>query len=52
MAKLYVKEAVRKVSPERPFSRDNAEELIAELAKTITNPTEAAQFREKVYKAG
>jgi len=50
MAKLFVKEAVRKVSPDRPFSRENANELLAELSKHIKNPSEAAQFRQLANK--
>lgn len=50
MAKLYVKEAARKVSPDRPFSRDNAEGLIAELMQHISDPTEAANFRAHALK--
>lgn len=50
MAKLYVKEAARKVSPEKPFSRDRADELLTELSLHISNPAEAAQFRAQVYK--
>jgi hypothetical protein len=51
LAKVFVKEAVTKVSPERPFSLDNAKDLIVELAKHIKNPSDAQQFREVVEKA-
>jgi hypothetical protein len=51
MAKLFVKEAVRKVCPDRPFSRDNVEALVAELAKNIEDPASAAQFTKAVLKA-
>jgi predicted regulator of Ras-like GTPase activity (Roadblock/LC7/MglB family) len=50
MAKLFVKEAVRKVCPDRPFSKDSAEDLIAELAKSIENPADAAQFQKNLLK--
>jgi predicted regulator of Ras-like GTPase activity (Roadblock/LC7/MglB family) len=50
MAKLYVKEGVQKVCPDRPFSRDNGNELVAELVKHISNPNDAAQFRAHIQK--
>jgi predicted regulator of Ras-like GTPase activity (Roadblock/LC7/MglB family) len=50
MAKLFVKEAVRKVCPDRPFSKDRSEALIAELAKSIQNPADAVQFQKNVLK--
>ena len=51
MAKLFVKEAVRKISPDRPFSRENTEALVTELAKNIENPSDAAQFKTNMLKA-
>jgi predicted regulator of Ras-like GTPase activity (Roadblock/LC7/MglB family) len=48
MAKLFVKEAVRKVCPDRPFSRDSLELLVTELAKNIEKPADAASFRKNV----
>jgi hypothetical protein len=51
MAKLFVKEAVRKVSPDRPFSRENAKELLAELSKHIKSPSEVAQFCQLANKS-
>lgn len=51
MAKLFVKEAARKVCPDRPFSRDSAEALVAELAKSIRNPSDAAQFQRSMLAA-
>ena len=51
MAKVFVKEAIRKVSPDQPFSRDSADELISELTKHIEDSSEAAQFRQLVRKA-
>jgi predicted regulator of Ras-like GTPase activity (Roadblock/LC7/MglB family) len=50
MAKLYVKEGVQKICPNRPFSRDSGTELIAELVKHISNPNDAAQFRAHIQK--
>lgn len=46
MAKLFVKEAVQRVSGGRPFSRELAANLIAEVAKGIDDPREAAAFRD------
>jgi predicted regulator of Ras-like GTPase activity (Roadblock/LC7/MglB family) len=46
MAKLFVKEAVRKVCPNRPFSRDSLETLVSELTKSIDKPADAAQFKK------
>lgn len=51
MAKLFVKEAVRKVCPNRPFSKENVEALVTELAKCIESPNEATQFRKSLLKA-
>jgi hypothetical protein len=51
MAKVFVKEAVRRVCADRPFSRDLAHALIAELARSISDPVEAAKFRELTTKA-
>jgi hypothetical protein len=51
MAKFYVKEAVRKVSPGRPFSRDNGNELIAELIQHLPNPGDANHFRVQIHNA-
>lgn len=51
MAKVFVKEAARKVSPDRPFSRDSAQELITELLKHFEDPAEATEFRKLVQKS-
>ncbi len=48
MAKVFVKEAVRKLCPDRPFSRAHAEQLIALLLNYIEDPAEAAQFQKKI----
>lgn len=51
MAKLFVKEAVRKLCPDRPFSKDMAGALVSEIAKNISNPAEAAQFQSALMKS-
>ncbi len=51
MAKVFVKDAVRKVCADRPFSRERAHAVIAELVKAISDPLEAAKFRETTTKA-
>lgn len=51
MAKLFVKDAVRKISPDKPFSKEQSNELIAELIKHIEDPAEATQFRQNVLKS-
>jgi len=51
MAKLFVKEAVRKVCPDRPFSRDKLEALLAELVKNIEKPAAAMEFQKIVLKS-
>ncbi|HET9954077.1 MAG TPA: hypothetical protein VFQ61_06220 [Polyangiaceae bacterium] len=51
MAKIFVKEAVRKLCPGRPFSKDMAPSLVAELAKQISNPATAAQFQTALLKS-
>jgi len=51
MAKLLVKDAVRKVCPDRPFARDSLEALLGELAKSIPKPADAAQFKNTLLKA-
>ncbi len=50
MAKIYVKDAVRKLCADRPFSKDFAVELVAELANHINKPNEATQFRQLLQK--
>lgn len=51
MAKVFVKDAVRKVCADRPFSRELGHAVISELAKSIHDPLEAAKFRELATKA-
>jgi len=48
MAKVFVKEAVRRLCADRPFSRTQWEPLIAELRKHIQDADEAAQFQNKM----
>ena len=48
IAKIFVKDAVRRVFPDRPFSKDQTKRLLAELAKHIDNPNDAAQFQRTV----
>jgi hypothetical protein len=51
MAKVLVKEAAIRVSPDQPFSLLRAKELIAELAKHIRKPTDAQDFCQTVEKS-
>jgi predicted regulator of Ras-like GTPase activity (Roadblock/LC7/MglB family) len=48
MAKFYVKDAVRKLFPDKPFSRDNSGVLIEELVKSIKKPEEVTKFRNQM----
>lgn len=48
MAKVFVKEAVRKLCTGSPFSRTHWEPLIAELRKHIEDDEEAVQFQKKL----
>jgi predicted regulator of Ras-like GTPase activity (Roadblock/LC7/MglB family) len=45
MAKVFVKEAVRRVCGERPFSRADGPALLARLAETIEDPEDRATFQ-------
>jgi len=51
MAKLLVKEAVRKVCPGRPFSRDRLDAVVAEVVKHIEKPGAAAEFQKLLSKS-
>lgn len=51
MAKVFVKEAVRKLCGDRPFSKDQTSALVAELSKSIDDPSDAAQFKQSALKA-
>ncbi len=46
MAKVYVQEALRRISPDAPFSLQVARQLIDELSGQIEEPEERAQFRK------
>jgi predicted regulator of Ras-like GTPase activity (Roadblock/LC7/MglB family) len=48
MAKVFVKDAVRKLCPDRPFSRAQADGLISILRSHIDDPEESAQFQKKM----
>lgn len=45
MAKVFVKEAVRKVCGERPFSREDGPAILAYLATTIDDTDDRASFQ-------
>src|SRR5262245_42262101 len=45
MAKVFVKEAVRRVCGERPFSRSDGPALIAQLSATIDDSDDRASFQ-------
>ncbi|MFC1642091.1 hypothetical protein ACFL5O_05300 [Myxococcota bacterium] len=51
MAKVMVKEAVRKLCQGRPFCGGQARELVSELAKNIEDPADAAVFRQTAIKS-
>jgi predicted regulator of Ras-like GTPase activity (Roadblock/LC7/MglB family) len=46
IAKVYVQEAARRVSPEGPFSMSVARQLVDDLAGQIEDPKDRAQFRK------
>jgi predicted regulator of Ras-like GTPase activity (Roadblock/LC7/MglB family) len=48
MAKVFVKEAVRKVVPNGPFSRDHIPQLLTQLESHISDPEERAEFRRRL----
>ena len=51
MSKVYVQEAVRRVSPEAPFSLSSKNALLADLAGQIEDPADRVQFRKALEKA-
>lgn len=51
MAKLFVKEAVKKLFQGRPFSKNDAVTLVAEIAKHIDDANDAAQFQKTLLKS-
>jgi hypothetical protein len=46
MSKVYVQEAVRRVSPEAPFALSAARPLVDDLSGQIEDPNDRAQFRK------
>jgi hypothetical protein len=50
MAKVFVKEAVRKIATGQPFSKSMLPALIAELEKGIEDRGDAAEFRKAAQK--
>jgi hypothetical protein len=46
MAKVFVKESVRRLCGDRPFSRTQWDALIADVGKQIEEPSAAAQFQK------
>jgi hypothetical protein len=46
MAKVYIKESVRRVSPGAPFALASARALIADLQSHIEDPAEKNNFRK------
>lgn len=45
MAKVYVQEALRRVSPDAPFTLAQARQLVDDVATQIEDPKDRAQFR-------
>jgi hypothetical protein len=50
MAKVYVEEAVRRVSPDAPFSLSASSKFVADLAGQIEDPDDRASFLKAVEK--
>lgn len=50
IASVFVEEAVRRVSPEAPFSVTLARQLVEDLAGQIEDPGDRARFREPLAK--
>jgi hypothetical protein len=50
IAKRYVKEVVSRLWPERPFSKEQAPLLVAELEGYLTDPAHVAEFRRAALK--
>lgn len=46
IAKVYVQEAVRRVSPEGPFALSRARQLVDDLAGQVEDPGDRAKFRK------
>jgi hypothetical protein len=50
MAKIYVEEAVRRVSPDSPFALALASRLVDDLAAQIEDPEDRARFHKALEK--
>jgi hypothetical protein len=50
IAKVYVEEAVRRISPEAPFSMAGASPLVEDLAAQIEDPEDRKQFKAAIAK--
>jgi hypothetical protein len=50
IAKRYVKEVVNRLWPERPFSKEQAPLLVAELEAYLIDPAHVAEFRRAALK--
>jgi predicted regulator of Ras-like GTPase activity (Roadblock/LC7/MglB family) len=46
LAKLFVREAVQRVCPDRPFAREDGPMLVAELVQHILRPADRAAFQK------
>jgi predicted regulator of Ras-like GTPase activity (Roadblock/LC7/MglB family) len=51
MAKVFIKEAVRRICPDRPFAREDGPALVAELEQHIDDPAERNEFRRALRSA-
>lgn len=51
IAKVYVQEGVRRVSPEAPFSTALARQLVDDLSGQIEDPKDRAQFRKALLES-
>lgn len=51
MAKVYVEEAVRRVSPEAPFALPMSASLVEDLAAQIEDPSDRKSFQKAISKA-
>jgi len=50
IASVFVEEAVRRVSPEAPFSVSHARQLLDDLGAQVEDPADRARFREALAK--
>jgi predicted regulator of Ras-like GTPase activity (Roadblock/LC7/MglB family) len=51
MAKVFVKEAVRRICQERAFSRDDGARLVAELSRHIEDTDDLLEFQQRMQSA-